>query len=415
MSETEVVTSAVDPARPAVPGTGLPPARAPKPKPGGSAGGGTGAGDRAPAIEGRFRVGWRRFRRHKPGLCGLAVLALFYFVAAFADFIAPYSFENEAREAAWAPSNVRFQDGQGFSLRPFVYPLRVRIDEEFKEVVDEDRSQRLYVRFFVVGDEHRLLGVIPTRFRLMGVDPLTQSQTDNKYYARMYLMGSDIAGRDVFSRICYGSRVSMSIGLVGSLFVLVIGLSVGGAMGYFGGRTDDLLYSFSQMIMLLPGFYLLLMLRYMFPANMDSAKVYFAIILILSLVGWPGFALVIRGMVKAIRAMDFVQAARAMGLGHARIIARHVLPNTTGYVVVATTLRIPGYILGESALSFLGLGITDPTPSWGNMLQNTAKDISDLNQHPWVLWPGAFIFLAVMAFNLVGDGLRDALDPNRPK
>ena len=223
-------------------------------------------------------------------------------------------------------------------------------------------------------------------------------------------MGADNSGRDVFSRLCYGSRVSMTIGLVGSLFILIIGLAFGGAMGYFGGRMDDLLYSFSQMVMLLPGFYLLLMLRFTFPQNMDSGKVYFAIILILSLVGWPSFALVIRGMVKSIMQESYVMAARAMGLSHARIIAKHVLPNTTSYVIVTMTLRIPAYILGESALSLLGLGITEPTPSWGNML-NKARDIVELNLHPWVLWPGLFIFLAVIAFNLVGDGLRDALDP----
>ena len=168
------------------------------------------------------------------------------------------------------------------------------------------------------------------------------------------------------------------------------------------------------MVMLLPGFYLLLMLRFAFPANMDSAKVYFAIILILSLVGWPGFALVIRGMVQSIIQESYILAARATGLRNARIIARHILPNTTSYVIVTTTLRIPSYILGESALSLLGLGIVEPTPSWGNMLHR-ALDIVELNQHPWVLFPGAFIFLAVIAFNLVGDGLRDALDPRRLK
>jgi peptide/nickel transport system permease protein len=168
------------------------------------------------------------------------------------------------------------------------------------------------------------------------------------------------------------------------------------------------------MVLLLPGFYLLLMLRFTFPQNMSSEKVYFAVVLILSLIGWPSLAIVVRGMVKSIRAMDFVQAARAAGLGHARIIARHVLPNRAGYIIVSATLRIPGYIIGEAALSVLGLGITEPTPSWGNMLEK-ARDIIELNQHAWLLWPGLFIFLAVMAFNLVGDALRDALDPRRLK
>ena len=361
-------------------------------------------------IESPTRIAWRRFRRHKPGMMGLFILVVFFLVAIFADFVAPYSFGDEARELQWAPQNVRFRDANGFSLRPFVHPFKMDFDQNFNLVPVADTSTRCYVRFFVRGGEHRLLGMFPARLRLMGVDPVPNQLVQQGYQARMYLMGGDMSGRDVFSRICYGARISMTIGLVGSLFVLVIGLAVGGAMGYFGGRTDDLLYSFSQMLMLLPAFYLLLMLRFMFPANMDSVKVYFAVILIMSLVGWPGFALVIRGMVKSIRSMDYIQSARAVGLGHGRIIARHVLPNTMGYVVVATTLRIPSYIIGESALSLLGLGIMEPTPSWGNMLQK-AMDIAELNQHPWVLWPGVFIFLAVMAFNLVGDGLRDAVDP----
>ena len=163
--------------------------------------------------------------------------------------------------------------------------------------------------------------------------------------------------------------------------MLVIGLAIGGTSGYFGGRIDDVLQRLCEMVMLLPGFYLLLMLRFMFPPNMDSTKVYFAVVLILSLVGWAGFARVIRGMVLSIRKEDYVQAARAMGLRTPRIIAKHVLPNTMGYVIVATTLRIPGYILGESALSLLGLGIMEPTPSWGNMLQK-AMDILELEPAP---------------------------------
>jgi peptide/nickel transport system permease protein len=168
------------------------------------------------------------------------------------------------------------------------------------------------------------------------------------------------------------------------------------------------------MVMLLPGFYLLLMLRFTFPSDMSSTAVYFAVVLILALVGWPGLSRVIRGMVMSIRESDYILAARALGLPTRRIISRHILPNTFGYVVVAVTLLIPSYILSESALSVLGLGIMEPVPSWGNML-NKAMDIGKLNEHPWVLWPGLFIFLAVMAFNLVGDGLRDALDPRRLK
>jgi peptide/nickel transport system permease protein len=368
-------------------------------------------GELTPDIpRGPTRLAWRRFRRHRPGMVGLAILIVLYLVVIFADFVAPYHYADEIRQLTWAPPTAtRFSDAAGSSSRPFIHPFLIDYDENLNTVLRPDTSRRCYLRFFVRGAPYKLLGVIPTNLRLFGVDPLPPD-TGGGYFARFYVMGADGAGRDIFSRICYGSRVSMTIGLVGAAIVLVIGMTVGGASGYFGGLTDDLLQRLCEMVMLLPGFYLLLMLRFMFPANMDSTTVYLAVVLILSLVGWAAFARVVRGMVLSIRKEDYVQAARAMGLSHARIIAKHVLPNTMGYVIVATTLRIPYYILGESALSLLSLGIMEPTPSWGNMLQK-ATDILELDQHPWVLWPGLFIFLAIMAFNLVGDGLRDAVDP----
>jgi peptide/nickel transport system permease protein len=358
------------------------------------------------------RMAWRRFRRHRPGMVGLVILVLLYLMAIFAGFLAPYDYADEVRELAWAPpTHIHFSDASGFSWRPFIHTFRMDFDQNFNFVFKPDTSQRCYLRFFTPGAPYKMLGIIPMRTRLIGVDPLDAAVSNSAgNFSRFYLLGGDGAGRDIFSRICYGARISMTIGLLGAGLVLVIGLTIGGASGYFGGWIDDVLQRLCEMVMLLPGFYLLLMLRFMFPASMDSVQVYFAVILVLSLVGWAEFARVIRGMVLSIRKEDYIQAARAMGLSHPRIIARHVLPNTTGYIVVATTLRIPGYILGESALSLLSLGIMEPTASWGNMLQK-AMDILELDQHPWVLWPGLFIFLAIMAFNLVGDGLRDAVDP----
>lgn len=359
---------------------------------------------------GPTRMAWRRFRRHRPGMVGLFILIVLYLIVIFSDFVAPYYYAAESRQLTWAPpTRIHFSDANGWSARPFVHPFLIDFDENLNQVLRPDTSRRQYLRFFVRGAPYKLLGVIPASVRLYGVDPLPPDDISG-YYSRIYLMGADGAGRDIFSRICYGSRISMTIGLLGAAVVLVIGLTIGGVSGYFGGLTDDILQRLCEMVMLLPGFYILLMLRFMFPANMDSTKVYLAVVLILSLVGWAAFARVIRGMVLSIRKEDYVQAARAMGLGTPRIIRKHVLPNTMGYVVVATTLRIPYYILGESALSLLSLGIMEPVPSWGNMLQK-ATDILELNQHPWVLWPGLFIFLGIMAFNLVGDGLRDAVDP----
>ncbi len=361
--------------------------------------------------ESPLRLSWRAFRRHRPGMVGLGLLIVLYLLAIFAGFVAPYDYDDQIRDLLWArPTPIRFSDANGRSWRPFINPIKVEFDEDLNLVVRPDESKRCYVRFFVAGDPWKLFGLFNVRTHLFGVDPVPNPDPGVPTYSRIYLMGADISGRDVFSRICYGSRISMTIGLVGASIVLVIGLMVGGTSGYFGGMTDNLLQRLCEMVMLLPGFYLLLMLRFIFPANMDSVKVYFAVVFILAFVGWAGLARVIRGMILSVREMPYVDAARALGMSSGRIIFRHILPATTGYVVVAITLAIPGYIIGESALSVLGLGITEPTASWGNMLQK-AMDLVELQQHPWILWPGLFIFAAVMGFNLVGDGLRDAMDP----
>jgi peptide/nickel transport system permease protein len=365
-----------------------------------------------------LRMALRSFRGHRSAMLGMGILAVLYIVAIFAEFIAPYGRDNQVRDLQWMPpTRLRFSDERGASWRPFIHPIRGYIDPNTFEVKqEEDRTQRAYIRFFAPGEPYKLFGLIPANRHLFQFDDIkpTANENGDQYYTRFYLFGSDLSGRDIFSRICYGSRVSMTIGLVGASIVFVIGMLVGGIAGYPGGLTDDLLMRLCEMIMLLPAFYLLLMLRFVFPMDLDSRAVYFAIVFILALVGWAGFARVIRGMVLSIKSNDFVMAARALGMTHWRVITRHVLPNTLSYAIVQVTLTIPAYIIGESALSILGLGITEPIPSWGNMLQK-AMDITELQQHPWVLWPGAFIFIAVMAFNLVGDGLRDSFDPKLRK
>jgi len=360
---------------------------------------------------------WRAFRKSRMGLFGLGLLIVLYFITIFADCLAPYGYDDETRDLQWAPpSPLHCSDPQsGRWCRPFVYPTRSYIDENFNVKQGQDTTHRCYLRFFVQGDEHLFLGFFKTRLHLFGVDPPPATVPGgDTYFARLYLMGSDISGRDVFSRICYGSRISMSIGIVGETISLIIGALIGGLSGYYLGTVDNILQRICEIIMLLPGFYLLLMLRFLFPADLSSVYVYFCITIILAFIGWPGLARIIRGMVLSIRGLDYIQAARAVGQNNFRIIVRHILPNTYGFLIVSVTMGIPGYILGESALSILGLGIAEPIPSWGNMLQQ-AMDITELDQHPWVLWPGLFIFLAVISFNLMGDGLRDALDPKRTK
>jgi peptide/nickel transport system permease protein len=210
----------------------------------------------------------------------------------------------------------------------------------------------------------------------------------------------------------YGSRVSLTIGFFGVAITFFLGFLIGGISGYYGGKVDSVLMRFAECFMLVPGFFLMLALRSAFPVKLSSTAVYILIVVIMSFIEWAGFARIIRGMALSISKQDFVKAAKALGASDLRIIALHVLPQTLSYAIVALTLIIPAYILGESTLSFIGLGIQDPQASWGNLL-SAAMNVSDIQYHPWILVPGIFIFLAVMAFNFVGDGLRDALDPNR--
>ncbi|HET9234673.1 MAG TPA: ABC transporter permease, partial [Candidatus Eisenbacteria bacterium] len=227
---------------------------------------------------------------------------------------------------------------------------------------------------------------------------------------KVFLLGTDQFGRDVFSRLLFGARVSLSVGLVGIVITYVLGLFLGGLAGYYRGWVDTTLMRVSEVFMSIPALYLILALRALFPDDLPSGLLYVAVVTILSLVLWASLARIIRGMVLSIRELDYVRAAEALGVGPLRVILRHVLPNTASFVIVAATLSVPGYILGEVALSFLGAGVQEPTPSWGNMLRE-AQNVPVLASFPWILAPGVVIFLTVLAFNFLGDGLRDALDP----
>ena len=346
------------------------------------------------------QVLWRKLRRNRTAMLGLYTLVVLYLAAILAGFVAPYSSDNSALDFSFHPpliTRLHVLDQQGALTRPFVYGSVV--DENQVEKYHDDQSKMYPIRLFVRGDDYHILWVIKTNVHLFGVDAP----------GRICLLGADQFGRDVFSRILYGGQISLSVGIVGIVISTVIGMLIGGMAGYFGGPVDFLSMRFIEVLLALPSLYFILILRKMFD-NVSSTQMYLIIIIILSLLGWATEARVIRGMVLSLKQQEYVIAARALGFGNARIIIRHILPNTLSFVIVTATLSVPFYILGEVALSFLGVGITDPDASWGNMLAQ-AQVTRTLVYFPWVLTPGFFIFLAVMAWNFLGDGLRDAADP----
>ena len=349
-----------------------------------------------------WRLFWRQFRRSQLGVAGSVLLAIFYTLALFAPFVAPYSQEEMDRQRFFHPPHPLHWVYRGrFHLLPFIYPTR--LEDPGNLTYREDRSRIVPVRFFVRGAPYRLLGLIPSRRHWIGVDPPE----------RLFLLGADSFGRDVFSRLLFGAQISLTVGLVGIAISFTIGLLLGGISGYFGGWIDTVTMRATELLLSIPGLYLIIALRGIFPTDLPSQQVYLAIVAILAFIAWAGLARIVRGMVLSIRQADYVAAAEALGMSRLRIIWRHILPNTMSFVIVAATISIPVYILGEVVLSFLGVGVQEPAASWGNML-NQARSLRVLSSFPWLVYvPGAAIFLTVMAFNLLGDGLRDALDPRR--
>ncbi len=343
----------------------------------------------------------RQFRRSTLAVVGGWLLLALYTMALLAPFLSPYAPEEMDRNRFFHPPTlVRWVDATGrFHGGPFVYATRLSDPSSLQYA--EDHSQILPLHFFVKGAPYRLFGVLPTDRHLYGVAP----------GGRVYLLGGDMFGRDVWSRLLHGAQISLTVGLLGIAISFTLGLLLGGIAGYVGGWVDAVIMRGTELLLSIPGLYLIVALRAVFPADLPSQQVYLAIVAILAFIGWASLARVIRGMVLSIRRAEYVAAAEAMGAGRLRIIVRHILPNTMSFVIVAATVAVPGYILGEVFLSFLGVGVQEPAASWGNML-NQARSLRALTSFPWMLFaPGAAIFLTVMSFNFFGDGLRDALDP----
>ncbi len=349
-----------------------------------------------------MRTKIEKLKRHGLAMVALWVLVFLYLSAIFAGFLAPYHFDNEERTLSYAPpAKIHLFDKTGKFVRPFIYKVSYEFDQFYNRIYKEDKTKQYPVNFFTKGDAYHILWLIKADLHLFGVEEK----------ARIYLWGADSRGRDLFSRIFYGGQISLSIGFVGVVISLLLGLFFGGISGYFKGKTDTVIMRVCEVIMMIPGFYLMLSLRSIFSYSLTSLQIYFAIVCIMSFIGWPALARVVRGMALSLRQREFVLAAQGLGVSNIKIIWRHIIPHTFSYLIVAVSLSIPGYILGESALSLLGLGIQDPYASWGNLLSESMA-ISQIKFHPWILIPGIFIFITVMAFNLLGDGLRDVFDPH---
>jgi peptide/nickel transport system permease protein len=338
---------------------------------------------------------WRRFRKSRLGMVGGVVLLIFYTVALFAEFFAPYHYSTDNIRLKYVPPQPVRLTASGL----FIYGLKQARDPETLEIVyRQDRSRRFPVRLFHRGDSYRMLGLVSSNVHLFGSR------------GPLFLFGTDRFGRDLLSRIIFGGRVSLTVGLIGVILTLLIGSSLGTASGYWGGAADSAVQRLIELLSAFPAIPLWMSLAAALPPTWSSIQVYFAITVILSLLSWGGLARQVRGKVLASREADFVLAAKSVGAGSGHIIFRHLLPTCYSHIIVIATLAIPGMILGETALSFLGLGIRPPMTSWGVLLEE-AQRVTVVLHFPWLLIPALPVLTVVIAFNFLGDALRDAADP----
>ncbi len=361
------------------------------------------------ALASQWRLMWWKFRKHRLAMISLIIVIMLYTIALFAGFFAPQATTTYHRRYTEAPpQTIHWVDHGKFS--PYVYGYSQKTENR-RRIYTIDTTTKIPLGLFVKGDEYT--------FGLKGVEigPLKLYVTGNihlfgtkKHGDPFFLIGSDDLGRDVLSRLIFASRVSLSVGLVGVFLSLFLGLIIGGVSGLIGGWVDDLIQRLIEILRSIPDIPLWMALATAVPARWDPVLVYFGITVILSFLGWTGMARVVRGRFLALREEDFILAAELDGVPRRRIITKHMIPSFMSHIIASVTLGIPGMILGETALSFLGLGLRQPVVSWGVMLYGT-QNIRVLSYTPWLLLPGVAVMITVLVFNFLGDGLRDAADP----
>ena len=372
-------------------------------------------------------IAWQQFKKHPMARVALVILGILYFLAAFADFFAPYPEHDINPNATFEPPTaVHFLDAQGHLSWPYIYGQKKSIDmQTFESVWTVDTTHAYKLRFFVhrSGVRDRYVpfpvNVIPVQLRhVLGIRPWASLHlfgvADAAGQAKIHLLGTDDLGADVFGKLMFGARISLTVGILASIVAIAIGMLMGGIAGFYGGWIDELILRFVEALSAIPDLFLLLTLSAIFyPLHLPSTTQFMVIIVALSVIGWGTTARAVRGQVLSLRERDFTVAAQALGASNTRVITRHLLPQTLSFVIVSLSIRIPGYTLAESVLSFFGLGVQPPSTSWGLML-STAQSfagVTGLTDRWWIFTPGVAIFVAVLTWNLLGDGLRDAFDP----
>ncbi|NQT58025.1 MAG: ABC transporter permease [Bacteroidetes bacterium] len=352
-------------------------------------------------IASQYKLMWVKLKRHKLAMIGLAMLVIFYLILMFCEFLSPYQSMTRNTNLIYAPpQRMHFVHEGKFQLRPFVYGYATERDmETLKLHFKADTEKKSDIYLFVKGDTYKLWGLFPGSRHLFGVK--------EGYF---HLFGTDGLGRDMLTRVFYGTRVSLSIGMIGLVMTFFLGLIMGGISGYLGGVYDLVIQRIIEFIRSIPTLPLWMALAAALPSSWPPLRIYFGITIILSVIGWTGLARVIRGKLLSLREEDYVLAAKISGASASVIISRHLIPSFLSYIIVSLTLWVPQMILGETALSFIGLGLRAPVVSWGSLLYE-ARDIHAIAVAPWLLLPALAIFLTVLAFNFLGDGLRDAADP----